>query len=62
MPTADVGQVSLIANLHHLTLIPKDYAGNAIMQGIDLFDHMCCFQNMKHTAAKGKGWNKYEIP
>jgi hypothetical protein len=66
VPTVAAGQVSLIANLHHLTpLIPKYYTGNAIMQGINLFDHMCHFQNMKHAAAKEKdgtktryhGWN-----
>jgi hypothetical protein len=61
-PTVAARQVSLIANLHHLTLIPKYYAGNTIMQGIDLFDHMCHFQNLNHATTKGKGWNKDKIP
>jgi hypothetical protein len=55
------GQVSLVANLYHLTLIPKDDAGNAIIRGIDLFDHMCHFQKLKHAAAKGKGWNNNKM-
>lgn len=49
------GKVSLNDNLYHLMLIPKDDAGNPIITGEQLFDHMCRFRNMKHASAKGKG-------
>ena len=32
-------------------LIPRDDAGNPIIKGNDLFEHMCRFRNMKHAAA-----------
>jgi hypothetical protein len=55
-------QVSLVENLNHLILLPKDAAGNPLIKGMDLFDHMCRFQNMKHAAtAKGSGWNDNKI-
>ncbi len=53
--------VSLVANLYHLTLIPKDDDGNPIITGVDLFDHMCHFCNMKHAAEKCKGLNDDQI-
>ena len=44
-------KISINDNLYHLMRIPRDDAGNPIITGNDLFDHMCHFQNMKHAAA-----------
>jgi hypothetical protein len=59
---SNAGKVSLNDNLYHLMCIPKDDAGNAILKGKELFNHMCCFQNMKHAAGKGEGLDKDEVP
>jgi hypothetical protein len=56
------GKTSLNDNLYHLMLNPKDDAGNAILKGEALFDHMCRFRNMKHASAKGKGLVDDDIP
>jgi hypothetical protein len=34
-------QVSLVNNLNHLILLPKDAADNPIIKGMDLFNHKC---------------------
>jgi hypothetical protein len=42
--------------------IPKDDAGNAILKGEELFNHMCHFQNRKHAAGKGEELDEDEVP
>jgi hypothetical protein len=59
---SNAGKVSLNDNLYHLMCIPKDDAGNAILKGKELFNHMCHFQNMKHAAGKEEGLDKDEVP
>ena len=38
-------------NLYHLMRIPRDDAGNPIIVGNELLDHMCRFRNMARAAA-----------
>ncbi len=59
---SNAGKVSLNDNLYHLMCIPKDDAGNAILKGEELFNHMCRFRNMKHAAGKGEGLDEDKVP
>jgi hypothetical protein len=56
----------LTGSLDHLQLNPKDSDGKPKLSGMDLFQHMCYYQNANHaaktTSATGDGGNVRQEP